>query len=307
MTFFYVLTIKTNNNMKKIFGYLNLALFAATTLFITSCGDDEPIVNATAPSITESHDFAATMEPGDTITLKISGVKGSSSLKTIAVAENDAPLGVDRFTFGGANQVSSTFLLGGADTSGFSEKVLSIKLPAAAGSYKYSVTLTDSKSKTDKISVDVTTVALEDISSDTLYNSLGPLQGGLEFFGGTHVWKGSDANNPWKGAHIVDNGNSGDASNHPWKGEIIRHENTVLRKPATNVTFADVINSKQIKALHAAGTDIETLKLTPGGVFTAERDGIYYLVKVTDAQDDGKNSGDNSNLDWSKYEIKHKK
>lgn len=293
--------------MKNIFGYLNLALFAASMVFITSCGEDDPIVNPTAPSITESHDFLASMEPGDAITMKLSGVKGSSTLKTISVSENDSPLGVDKFTFGGASQVSSTFLLSGSDTSGFTDKLLVITLPTTGGDYKYSVTLTDSKSKTDKISVDVTAVALEDISSDTLYNSLGPLQGGLEFFGGTHVWKGSDANNPWKGAHIVDNGNSGDASNHPWKGEIIRHENTVLRKPGGAVSFADVINSTQIKALHDSGTDIETLKLTPGDVFTAERDGIYYLVKITDAKDDGKNSGNDSNLDWSKYEIKHKK
>ncbi|HQW10587.1 MAG TPA: hypothetical protein PK076_12500 [Saprospiraceae bacterium] len=294
--------------MKKFIGYLNLLLLVGTMAFITSCESDPVKPDVNAPTLTEKHDATVTTDAqpaSSEVEFKLSGVKGSSVLKSLKVTENGAPLPVSRFSFDGASQPSNIFVLNSTYTDGFTDEVLKIRLPDSTGSFVYAFDLTDANGKNDVVSVTVKVEGLRIITSDTLYNSLGPLAGGLEFVNGKHIIKGTDVTG-WKGAHIKDAGNSGDANNHPWLGSIVAWDGTSLRKPSTVVNFDGIVNTKQIETIHAAGTDITSLKLNVGDVFTAYRDGIYFLVKVIQVKDDGKDTGTNSNLDYSRYLIKTK-
>lgn len=299
--------------MKKLLGYLNLLFLAGAMIFITSCGGDDPITDPTGPTITASETSTITAQPqgaGTTISFKVSGVKGASALNAIKITEEGSPLDISRFTFNGSEQSSSTFVLATGLKDGFSDMVVTIDLPATSGTYTYALQLTDENNKADNVSIAINVEGLTTITSDTLYNYQGPLAGGLEFATGKHIKKGtefpSDPEKGWSGAHIRDDGNNVVGNTYPWKGTIKAWETTQLRTPSSTVDFDKVLNNTEIQDIYNNGSSIATLKLSVGQVFTALRDGNYYLVKVIEVKDDGKDSGTNFNLDYSRYLIKHK-
>lgn len=289
--------------MKKVLSFWNVLLLASAAMFVTSCTEEDPI-DPTSPTLTESHTFDATqdVEAATTISFTLEGKTGGAPLNSIKISENDEVLATDRFTVDGATPVSGTIAMVGADKQGFT-KTIEITLPETTGKYKYSFTVTDDNQKSDVVSLEVNVAGLTVITSERLYNVLGPFAGALNLSSGKAVLKGD---NNWAGAHIIDQGNSGDAENHPWRAEIGNWDNAVLRQLPGTVDFDAPKNETQIKALYEGGTTVVSMGLEVGKIFTAFRDNEYFLVRVKSVVDDGKNSGADSNVDYSDFEIKKK-
>ena len=288
--------------MKKIFGFWNLMLLVTGSLFIVSCGTDEDPITSKGPTATETHtiDATANQDPGAKIEFTVKGVKGDAELKSITVKEDGVNLDVTRFTVDGATPSSSAILILGADKQGFS-KVFAITAPTVSGTYKYEFVLADDNAKSNTVSIEVKVKAVETITSEKMYNYLGPLAGGLDLLTGKAVVKGSDANNEWGSAHIRDNGNDVVGSTYPWKGEFIPWKGSVVRSVALS-SWETTVSSKQIVALFDGGTsDLASAKMKVGDVYAVKNGTNYFLIKVKEVNNDGSAT---KNDDFSSFEIK---
>ena len=292
--------------MKKIFNFFNIVMLASAALFITSCGDDTPI-DVTSPTITNVTATTPTdVEVGTIVTLTIKGVPGGSPLNSLKVEEDGAVVSADRLTFDGGAVASGTILLLGDNKNGFTKEV-TVKVSGTPGEYDYKFTLTDDNQKTDNVTVTINAIGLATTTSEKVYNALGPYAAGLNLSTGKAVEKGSDPANEWAGAHIKDNGNAVVGNTYPWKKEIINWDGAKMRTVAAGTNFDNITKESEIKALYEAGSDITSLSLAVGKVFTVFRDDTYFLVRVKSVEDDGINTGGSgSNVDYSEFEIKQK-
>ncbi len=291
--------------MKKIFGFWNLMLLATASLFITSCTKDEdPPINLTSPTITETHTFDASQgqDPAQPIVFTIKGVKGVGSLASLNIKENGTNLDVSRFTIDGDAAVSSTVILLGADQQGFT-KTISIDAPTQSGKYTYLFTVTDANQKTDDVSLEVTIAGVSTITSEKIYNLAGPLASGLNLTTGKAVAKSTDSET-WPGAHILDAGNDLVGATYPWKGAITSYDGSVIRKTLTS-NWTAALGQSQIKSYFDNSSDVATAKLVVGDVYVVKKNDTYFMIRVKSVVDDGLHSGGaGTNLDYSEFEIK---
>jgi len=290
--------------MKKIFGFWNLMLLVAGSLFIVSCGDDTDPIGTKGPTVTETHTFDASVdqEASQNISFSVKGVKGDADLKSITVKEDGVNLATSRFKIDNEAPSSAAVLLLGADKQGFT-KNFEISLPTESGTYKYEFVLADDNNNTNTVSLEVKVAAVSTITSERMYNYLGPLAGGLDLLTGKAVSKGGD-NGTWAGAHIRDNGNNvvpGNPDTYPWKGEFIPWNNSVVRK-VNNSEWSNVVGKSQIVTLfNNAGSDLASSKMTVGDVYVVKNETNYFLIKVKSVVNDGSATENN---DYSDFEIK---
>jgi len=296
--------------MKKIFGFWNLMLLVTGSLFIVSCGEEGDPIDGTSPTVTQSHTFDETkgQDPSTPVVFTIKGVKGASELRSITVQENNVELTTDRFKVDGVIPASSTILLLGADKQGFS-KEFSINLPANTNTYTYKFTITDESNKTDVVTVDVKVEGLTTITSEKMYNYLGPATrpGGMDLSTGKAVFKGPDPDEAkgWPGADIRDDGNNLVGEKKPWKGSFIPWGGSTVRKINNSASFETTISKAQIVELFNNGSsDLTIAKMIKGDVYVVKNGSDYYLVKIKEVVDDGKDEGTDINSDYSEFEIK---
>jgi len=288
--------------MKKIFGFWNLMFLVASSLFIVSCGTDEDPISSKGPTATETHTFdaSADQDASTAIEITVKGVKGDADLKSLTVKEDGVNLDATRFTVDGAAASSSAILLLGADKQGFS-KTFAITAPQTSGTYKYEFVLADDNAKTNTVSLEVKVKAASTITSEKMYNYLGPLAGGLDLITGKAVVKGSDANNEWATAHIRDNGNDVVGDTYPWKGEFIPWRGSIVRSVSAS-SWDATFSPKQIVALFDGGTtDLASVKMKVGDVYAVKNNTNYFLIRVKEVVDD---NNANQNEDYSSFEIK---
>ncbi|MBK7741434.1 MAG: hypothetical protein IPI42_13070 [Saprospiraceae bacterium] len=288
--------------MKKLFGFWNLMLLVGASLFVVSCNPDDNPTSSKGPTVTETHTFDATkdQDPLLPIIITVKGVKGDADLKSLTVKENGTNLDVDRFLVDDNDPSSAAILLLGADKQGFT-KVFEIDPVAKTGAYKYEFVLTDEKNNTNTVALEVNIKTVATITSEKMYNYLGPLAGGLDLLTGKAVVKGADVNNEWATAHIRDNGNDVVGNTYPWKGEFIPWKGSVVRK-TDNSNWDLTVSPVQISSLFDNGlTDLATVKMKVGDVYVVKNGDHYFMIKVKEVSDDGSAS---KNEDFSSFEIK---
>lgn len=288
--------------MKKIFGFWNLMLLVTGSLFIVSCGDDTDPIGTKGPTVTETHTFDASVDQdaSQTISFTVKGVKGDADLKSITVKEDGVNLATSRFKIDNEAPSSAAVLLLGADKQGFT-KNFEISLPTESGTYKYEFVLADDNNNTNTVSLEVKVAAVSTITSERMYNYLGPLAGGLDLLTGKAVVKGSDVTNEWATAHIRDNGNDVVGNTYPWKGEFIPWKGSVVRKVA-NSEWDKVVGKAQIVTLfNNGGSDVASAKMVAGDVYAVKNNSNYFLIKVKSVVNDGSAT---ANDDYSDFEIK---
>ena len=233
-----------------------------------SCNPDDNPTSSKGPTVTETHTFDATkdQDPLLPIIITVKGVKGDADLKSLTVKENGTNLDVDRFLVDDNDPSSAAILLLGADKQGFT-KVFEIDPVAKTGAYKYEFVLTDEKNNTNTVALEVNIKTVATITSEKMYNYLGPLAGGLDLLTGKAVVKGADVNNEWATAHIRDNGNDVVGNTYPWKGEFIPWKGSVVRK-TDNSNWDLTVSPGQISTLFDNGiTDLATVKMKVGAYF----------------------------------------
>lgn len=147
--------------MKK-FSYLFLSLFAAMSLVLTSCGDDEeePVVKTPSISLAaESNKDGDKVDGGAALKIIFSASKGENDLKSIMIdsknASGDAQVVTissitgfdDKSAIVATNQ--NTITLDGDDKNdGVINGNINFMAPSTTGSYTYTITVTDSKDVT---------------------------------------------------------------------------------------------------------------------------------------------------------------
>jgi len=277
-------------------------LLVGASLFVVSCNPDDNPTSSKGPTVTETHTFDATkdQDPLLPIIITVKGVKGDADLKSLTVKENGTNLDVDRFLVDDNDPSSAAILLLGADKQGFT-KVFEIDPVAKTGAYKYEFVLTDEKNNTNTVALEVNIKTVATITSEKMYNYLGPLAGGLDLLTGKAVVKGADVNNEWATAHIRDNGNDVVGNTYPWKGEFIPWKGSVVRK-TDNSNWDLTVSPGQISSLFDNGlTDLATVKMKVGDVYVVKNGDHYFMIKVKEVSDDGSAS---KNEDFSSFEIK---
>lgn len=277
-------------------------LLVGASLFVVSCNPDDNPTSSKGPTVTETHTFDATkdQDPLLPIIITVKGVKGDADLKSLTVKENGTNLDVDRFLVDDNEPSSAAILLLGADKQGFT-KVFEIDPVAKTGAYKYEFVLTDEKNNTNTVALEVNIKTVATITSEKMYNYLGPLAGGLDLLTGKAVVKGADVNNEWATAHIRDNGNDVVGNTYPWKGEFIPWKGSVVRK-TDNSNWDLTVSPGQISSLFDNGlTDLATVKMKVGDVYVVKNGDHYFMIKVKEVSDDGSAS---KNEDFSSFEIK---
>jgi len=277
-------------------------LLVGASLFVVSCNPDDNPTSSKGPTVTETHTFDATkdQDPLLPIIITVKGVKGDADLKSLTVKENGTNLDVDRFLVDDNEPSSAAILLLGADKQGFT-KVFEIDPVAKTGAYKYEFVLTDEKNNTNTVALEVNIKTVATITSEKMYNYLGPLAGGLDLLTGKAVVKGADVNNEWATAHIRDNGNDVVGNTYPWKGEFIPWKGSVVRK-TDNSNWDLTVSPVQISSLFDNGlTDLATVKMKVGDVYVVKNGDHYFMIKVKEVSDDGSAS---KNEDFSSFEIK---
>lgn len=147
--------------MKSIFKVFLLSM--TLMVFFTSCEEDGtitgPIVeDEVALSLSTDSGFVsstATVNPGETFSVRLIGEKGEDDLQAIGVREDGVSLAISRFTATNSTVGGNPFTLGTAEASSFS-KDITITAPTAAGDYVYSFTLTDFAGNSDTEMVTIT-------------------------------------------------------------------------------------------------------------------------------------------------------
>ncbi|MBT8234231.1 MAG: hypothetical protein HKO66_07145, partial [Saprospiraceae bacterium] len=151
--------------MKKHFNLFILAISAA--LFFTACEEDLGggggiiIPDTISFNLSSEADFVssdATVNAGETFSVRLIGEKGEDDLQAITVAENGANIPVSQFTVDGNAESANPFLLFGNDLASFTKDV-TITSPSSSGLYTYSFTLSDLAGNTEVRSVNITVAA----------------------------------------------------------------------------------------------------------------------------------------------------
>lgn len=131
-------------------------------VFFTSCEEDGtiggPLEDEVTLSLSTESGFVsstASVNPGETFSVRLIGEKGEDDLQAIRITEDGVNLPIARFSATNSTIGGNPFTLGSDEASSFT-KDITILSPTAAGDYVYAFTLTDFGGNTDTKNVTVT-------------------------------------------------------------------------------------------------------------------------------------------------------
>ena len=133
--------------------------------FFSSCEDDVggptgPIVEEDMISLELSNEAGfvsamATVDAGETFSVRLVAQKGVDDLQAITVQENGTNLDISRFTATNSSIGGNPFTLGTDESSSFT-KDITITAPTMAGDYTYTFIITDFGNNTDSKTINIT-------------------------------------------------------------------------------------------------------------------------------------------------------
>lgn len=299
--------------MKK-FSYLFLSLFAAMSLLLTSCGDDE--VDAKKPTITFltgqdgliSSD--ATIKLGESFKVKVNGTKGDKDLETLTIKKDGATISVDLITelYNDISKKAITvtngaYALANSEDEGFTFTITIT--PNKEETSPYVFMLTDKDGLTSEVSLNITVGSATTVSSAVIkadqklgaqtaaspgYYSVanGPIssanfeasKASVNFSYGITDMNGSETSVSSKLISISDRSAEGLTKNTT--GGITTYFAT------TTLDYATVTDA-QINALTASSTS--TIKIEAGKTYafvSGSSKGLIKVTSITDATDSTK-------------------
>lgn len=217
--------------------------------------------------------------PGSAAIIKINAT-ASSDIASIGVWVGGAlvDLTAETIDYEGTPFDANPQLLAAGSTS-LTEAAITIR-PTATGVYTFQVT--DVNGLTGEVDVNVllgTPISSDDIYTGILvYNNSGPEFGGLDLDTGSSV-SSMDA-----AADLIDSGNVSQGS-QDWLKQIEPTSGVTIREvPETGTDLIDynaITTSEAVVAAYDSGSDVantETLEI--GSVFTAQKDGVTYLLQI---------------------------
>lgn len=266
--------------MKKL-SYLVFAMFALSTVFLTSCGDEEtdpvgPTLNFVGASSAD-----ATVKAGQTITFKINAQKGDEDMKTLTLREEGNPLDTSRFTVAGEKQESSSVSLKSGDKNVFTKEI-TIVAPSKVGVTTVAIAVVDDKGEsaglqvTITVEAEVTSTPLATLTGTyRLFNKQGPSgYGGLKLADGTSV--SSSAGDL---ADITSIGGT-------FTGAFKANASVTIVSAAANYSFAKA-DKETVAAAYNAGTTYSGASVpTVGSVFIAKSGDAYYVLEMKSKGED---------------------
>lgn len=326
----YFQLIKPVRMKSFLFKFTGLGLFAAL-LFLTSCGDDDPITtNPLGPDVQFVDDPATLSTDSDVIindgfSVKVRLIKGDAPLKSMEITAGGVKLDISRLTInGGAVSPNNPFLILGTAVDGvtYTFDIASSGTEAVGDITTYVFKATDTNDQTDEVDIIITTIAqpgtpLSQTLNGVLFNQAGPAgTGGLDLDTGNGTGS-SDA-----AAEIRDLGIDcalPNASN--WRRQIGTVNGAEMKKvdvaQLENFTFAGVDKKEPIIQAFTTGialangtssncagvntpvTDVSDAVVV-GDMFVVFANSNYYLVRI-----DAVNPTTDSNGDSYELSIKY--
>jgi hypothetical protein len=308
--------------MKPFAFFKFLFLVGATTIFLSSCGEDvaEPAIltlNEGPTFVTSDSDVAL----GGSFTISLTGVKGSSPMKTITVEEDGTKLDLNRITFlstGGANPL----LLLNDNVDRFDYSV-TIKAHETFGTktYDFKVADEDGLVATKSLKINVVGAAVT-MREDLLLNQSGPAgQGALDL--DTGKGSGADPNSDPNAvnAEIRDEGVVNVLTDGTWKQQISGvngSEVKYIKKGQSGISetfsFDNIKYKEEISPLWTNGvafTEKSTdglrnvsAKVALGDIFIVKNGEKYYLLTVKNIKITPEMTGEDRNKDSYTFDVK---
>lgn len=286
--------------------------FVAFSMFLTSCGDDNPIIDTDRDPALEfvagdsiiSTD--ATLRVGEDFTVNLRGTKTDNPLRLITVQEAGVNVPLDRLSLN-----ANPTLLTGTNVDGFSEFLIAIRTHTDISTKTYSFILEDTEGNKSTKFFAITTVALTDadVLTGVLFNQSGPVgTGGLDLDGG--LGTGSMSNL----AELRDEGNVNTTS-PTWLQQISGVNGTevkYIKKGANGIsetfTFGAIKYKEEIAGLWNSGTAFTATigvrsvsnKIEKGDILIAKKGDNYYLLNIADIKVVAADNTDNYVLDIKK-------
>ena len=297
----------------KIRDFLKLAMFFALgAVFFTSCEDD-PIVDPLGPSVTFGLNSGADLDVmrGETFTITVNATSGDVDLNTVSIYEDGTLISFDRLTINGDPAAANPILLFGADKSDLTYDI-GIVAHEDAATKVYSVEVADESGLSGSVAINVT-VSFELLDATcvgVLFNRSGPVgTGGLDLDECLGTGSTSDL------AEIRDEGNVATTSQE-WKKQIAGVNGAVVKYVvpgqngvAEDFTFESVEFKDQIATLFANGVDFTATNsdgelvsnvVEVGNYFVVSKDGINYLLEVTEITETNNDNADSYTMNVKK-------
>ena len=238
---------------------------------------------------------------GSLQTVKISAVKGTYDLSTIAVYENDVLMDPARvFIDNNGLQAFTTNPNATPSTDSF-DATLVIEMAATGDAATYGIDVADTQGLLGSLNISVTL----GLPIDTSYTGVLVYNRDGQQFGGLNLYTGESVAFNSPDAQIRDLGidlNQPVASN--WIQKIIPVNNAVLKVPGANqpegFSFANVTSRDILIAAFDAGDAInQSEKVQIGDIFLVQKDDDYFILEVTNVV-----VTDNDNNDYYEFSIK---
>lgn len=144
-------------------------LMAAAILGLTACEGD-PILNTEIPATASITSTATEIDPGQTISLIVSGTQGDAAMNLLTINEDGATVAFDRLLVATSDISSNPASLLGDNANAFAFTV-DIEGPTVPGIYTYTADIVDENNRTGSASVEVTVV--EEIATPPSINYMG--------------------------------------------------------------------------------------------------------------------------------------
>ncbi len=254
---------------------------ATTSISITVEESNEPPVLAN-----DMNSSIELLNPG-TVKIVLTGVKGSSPLNTITVAEEGTAIDdLSRLDWGTIPFDANPYTLTGDDKEGFEGAELFLTSQSIIGTTNYTITLTDEAGNESTIDYSITllTPIATEYTDVPLFNNAGSGFGGIDLQTGTNV-SSTTADDD-----LVDLGNDGSGN---WRMQIGASpgSTTSIRTIDAAYTYESVTSKERLQEAYDGGTEVtETPVLSTGSTFAASLDGVLYLITITNT--DNTNSDD---------------
>lgn len=294
--------------------FIGLSLFVALSLFVTSCGEDEPTDPSTVLgpeiSLEAGEGFLSADSDviiGNSFSVKLKVSKGDSALQSVKITygSDNTNLPTSRFTInGGAVTSNNPFLLLGADKDGATYEITINPGDEMVDDFTtYTFAVTDDFAKTASTDIQIRTIAepgtpIESTLTGVLFNQAGPAgTGGLSLDDGEGTGSGDAA------AEIRDLGIDCTVAvtEETWRAQFgTVNGATMVKVDLTQVegfTFDGVDKKEQIADAYSSGIDLadgisynpscdETVvtdasgDVAVGDMFVVQKDNVNYLIRV---------------------------
>ncbi|MBK8624862.1 MAG: hypothetical protein IPN86_04635 [Saprospiraceae bacterium] len=308
--------------MKPFAFFKFLFVVVATTMFLSSCGED--IIETPVPPNIKFNEVLGYISSDSDVTLggsfsvSISGVKGTSPMKTITVDEDgtNIDLSSNRITFvsgvGGANP--ALLLLENKNSFDY---VVTIKAHTIFGIKTYNFKVADEAGNISTLSLKINVIgASVNMLEGILLNQSGPTgQGGLDLDTGAGTGSADTK------ADIRDEGVVNVIDDGTWKqqisgvnGSVIKYIKKGQNGIAETFAFSNIKYKEEISPLWANGiafnqksTDEQkelSAKVEKGDIFIVKNGEKYYLITVKDIKITPETTGDDRNKDSYTFDVK---